>query len=180
MNGCDTTTTILFTDFIQRMNPTKVTSTPPSRPPPPDIRHLFQTVPLRLTLGTVSSSVPLFHSSNLPTSYTTSEPSSLIFDPASPPPSPPPGPPPFYKISLTDLEFINKQIQPIISYKEVTAKFHTPDLHLHQWIYSVSYLELITHPTPSSQITSSILSQLNFSRLHIHECIRKPSFHTFF
>ena len=61
-------------------------STPPIIPPTPDLRHLFHTFTLSLILGPVSSSFPLFNSSNLPMSDPISEPSYIPFFITLPPP----------------------------------------------------------------------------------------------
>ena len=70
------------------MDTKEVPLPPPSSPPPPELRQVFRTFTLILTLGTVSSSVSLFHPINILTLDTTSEPSSLPFFFGNNPPPP--------------------------------------------------------------------------------------------
>ena len=73
--------------LIPCTNTKEVPSPPPSSPPPPDLRHIFHTFPLSLTLGPVSSSVLIFCKNFLPTPAPTADPSYLHF--FSETPSPP-------------------------------------------------------------------------------------------
>ena len=68
-----------FNPSLLPVSDTKEVPNPPQiSPPPPDLRHAFHTFSLSQTLGTVSSSVPLFCPINLPKPDPMSYPSYIL------------------------------------------------------------------------------------------------------